>query len=200
MTDNEIRLRFEAVGKLLEQKPDFKQFIDSKEFKLANLADTDAAHFVLKNKEFTLSGDVRSIHILEFGRVSISVTIGNTFNGVSKSTEIRVDVPDNLAEDVLKLKPDTGVVFGVKYKKFNVVIDVFELITIKESNKPLNFPYCICLGDNDDPRAYADVCHRIFGYSKEDYHEHCPLCGSKTIKISDVYSKECQEIIKNSRM
>lgn len=200
MTDNEIRLRFKAVDELLKQKPDFKQFIDSKEFKMANLADTDAAHFVLKNKEFTLSGDVRSIHIFEFGKVSMSITIGNEFNGISKSTEVRVDVPASLAEAVLKLKPDTGVVLGVKYKEFSVVIDVFELLTIKESNKLLNFPYCICIGDNDDPRAYADVCHRIFGYSKEDYHSNCPLCGSKTIKVSDVYSKEGQKIIEKSRM
>lgn len=199
MTDNEIRLRFEAVGKLLEQKPDFKKFLDSKEFREAAMADTDIAHNILRGKTFILTGDLRSIHIGEFGSMSMLVTIGNTFDGINKSTEVCVEVPDNLYADVLSMKPDTGVVFEVKYKKFNVVVDTFELLGVQDYNKPLNFPYCVCMGDNPDPNAYADMCYRILGYAEADYSDHCPLCGSKTRKVRDVYTEKFQNRVKFSR-
>lgn len=188
-----------SLCNLLESKPDYKEFIHSQEYRAVVMNDPDKSDFILRNKEFILHGDIRSIQISSFGNVSMALTIDNKFNGITSTTEVRIDVPENLRYEIIKLRPDTGVTLRAKYLKLNVVVDTFELISIEEKELPLYFPYCVCMGDNPNPGSYSDICHRIFGYAESDYSDRCPLCGSTTKKFTNVYTEDFQNLIKLSR-
>lgn len=195
MPEIEIDYYFDNLVKILETEPDFKDMVESKEFKRALLADNTVAYHVLRGKRFTLHGDIRSIHIGQFGAMCIALTINNEFNGINTSTEVRVDVSKDLYEKVMKLRPDTGVELKVKYKKFDVVVDTFELIEVTKHSNSLYFPYCVCTGDNIGPNSGTDRCHRILGYTKNEYSDHCPYCGSNTKKCNNAYTDEFLNLI-----
>ena len=166
---------------------DFMDIINSSDFQQY---DPNTARLALHGARMTLTGDLRSINIGRFNQVSLAVTIDNKPNIICKSTEVRVDVPASMKDEVLKLKPDTGLVLVVKYNKMDVIVDTFELVEIKEYNLDLHYAYCVCIGDNPNPNSGSDICHRIFGYTKDDYANYCPICGSKVAYFNNVYSDD----------
>ena len=190
MTNDTDRNQFEALAKLLKTELNFNDFLNSMEFKRANFEDTDLAHHLLRGKVFTVVGDIRSINITAYNCVQLMLTISNEFNGVSSSTEVVVYVPDHLRDEVLSLKTDTGIYLRAKYIKFNVVVDTFELLGIKSTSNDLNFPYFVCSGDNKNPEAYADFCHRVFGYTEESRSDFCPICGSRIKSYNNIYDSD----------
>lgn len=181
---------YRDFNNLLESKPDFLDVLNSQQFRQASLVDPDLARRFMTNRVLKIHGDIRTITIGAFNNVCMAITIDNKFNGICDCTDVRVDVPRHLCDSVLRLRTDTGVSVLAKYKKLDVIIDSFELVEILESEKDLNFPYCVCLGDNPDERAYADVCHRVLGYHKSEYTEYCPLCGSHTKYVKNVYADD----------
>lgn len=163
----------------LKIRHDFKDVITSSEYKLLGLNYTGSPDYILLHKHFSLAGDIRSINISAFNHVSMAVTISNKSDSLCKTLEVRVDVPSHLKDEVLKLKPDTGVVLNVKYTGINVMAYTFELEEIIECDKELYFAYCVC--------SNTDGCKYISGYSESDYTKYCPLCGAKTKFIKNVY-------------
>lgn len=142
-----------------------------------------------------LFGDIRRIVIGQFNEISIVLTVDNKYNGINDSIEVRVDVPIELSDKVLQLKPDTCVRLIAIYKGRDVVIDTFTLCEIIEVRDSLRFPYYVCTGDNADPYSGSNTCNKIFGYTDADKHEYCPYCGSSVKKFSQVYSKEFKHMI-----
>lgn len=192
MDSKELESIFKDFGNLVVSKPDFYNLINSKEFKLASIADHRFLKTVMRNREMTVRGDVRTVNITRFGAISISITIDNKFNGLTSSTEVRVDVPDSLYNEVISsIRPDTGVILNVIYKKLDVIVDTFELVSIVESNMDLNFPYYVCEGLDTE-----SICYYILAYRDTECNSHCPMCGSRTRRINNVYTDEFKNYIK----
>ena len=195
MISNSIDGDIKKILSLIDSTPDYMEFINSKEYKTLITSGLYKSDNIIRNREFTLHGDIRSIQISTFGSVSLALTIDNRFNSITSTTEVKVTVPENLCSEVIKLHPDTGVILHAKYVELNVIVDVFELVSIEDKELPLYFPYCVCMGDNPDPRSYSSACHRIFGYSEEYYGTTCPLCGSSMKKFDNVYTEEFRRYI-----
>ena len=177
---------FEALKNLLATKQYFHKLLASDEFKWANFYDYQLTEVTLHNCPMFLEGDLRRIVVGNFNRVTMAVTIDNQNDGICHSTEVKVIVPDHLRDQVLNLKTDTGILLDVKYIKFDVAVHIFELVSIIKHNLPLKFAYCVCTGDNITDES-AGLCKSILGYTKDSYSETCPLCGSTTKMVRNVY-------------
>lgn len=177
---------FEALKNLLATKQYFHKLLDSDAFKQANFYDCQLTDVALHNSPMFLEGDLRRIMVGNFNKVTMTVTIDNQNDGICHSTEVGVIVPDHLRDQVLSLKTDTGILLDVRYIKLDVATYTFELTSIIKHNLPLKFAYCICTGDNVRDKG-AELCKAILGYTKDSYSETCPLCGSTTKMVRNVY-------------
>lgn len=182
-------MKFSNISELksfLENNPNIN-YMDLYENKVFTklLIDKANLRYVMKDFPIRLIGDIRKIVFYGRDHINIIATISNT-PYVLGTYEVKVIVPNHLKDKISDLLTDTGFNFEVLFVDQNT----FVLNDIISKNNLLNFPYCICSGDNPNPDAHADICHRVFGYSKSDYSTYCPLCGSNTEMVYNVYDEK----------
>lgn len=156
------------------------------------LTDEFELQYIMKNFPIRLVGDIRKIIFYGRNHAEIIATINNKPELLG-TYEAKIIIPDNMKDKICDILTDTGFEFKVFFiNQYNFVLN--EIIS---KNNLLNSPYCICSGNNPDPNAYASLCHKVLGYSTSSYSDYCPLCGSNTEMVYDVYKGKYENFFKN---
>lgn len=182
-------MKFSNISELksfLENNPNIK-YMDLYENKAFTklLTDEFELQYVMKNFPIRLVGDIRNIIFYGRNHAKIIATINNKPDLLG-TYEAKIIIPDNMKDKICDILTDTGFEFEVLFVDQNT----FVLNDIISKNNPLNFPYCICSGNNPEPNAHASLCHKVLGYSTSSYSDYCPLCGSNTEMVYDVYKEK----------
>lgn len=181
--------KIKQLGKLLSSVPDYKKLITSAEYTAVSFENPELAQSLLCGKSMKLKGDLRTITVGGFGKVWLMVTLDNVSYAPQREFRVVVTVPDWLKDEVMKLKPDTNVELLVVYTKEGLPVESFELVEVLSTSDELNFPYCICTGNNDKN------CHASLGYTLHERDTKCPVCGSKTALVYNVYTEEARKML-----
>lgn len=191
---NEANKVAEEIERVLSGEPNFWDVINHRVMVQADNMGYEP-RWIMRNRVFKIKGDVRYIHIGFAGAVTMSITIDNRHNGVCKHTDVAVDIPPGLVDKVLKIKPDTYVEVRAKYIKLDTVVDRFILMEIIENKEELMFPYYVCNCDNPDKNSYSEDCYYNLGFEDTNIGNSCPMCGSTTKPIYNVYSEDFAKYI-----
>lgn len=182
MVQNPELSKHRELAKLLQSVTDYQETIESPQYRDVILrGKIGLANSLLVGVEFRLIGDVRRIQIGQCNQMRMFIVTSNKQGGLWDTPEVIVCVPDELRSDVLtRIKPDTQVELRVVCKGTDSVRQTFELLEINQTNDILKFPFNVCSGDKNSS------CRTNFGCSYNDW-DVCPLCGSKMMRVSNVY-------------
>lgn len=170
------------LARLLQSITNYQDTIESPEYRDVVLrGEIGLANRMLIGVEFRLIGDLRRIQIGPCNQMRMFIVTSNKQGGLWTTPEVIVCVPDTLRSDVLaRIKPDTQVELKVVCKGTDSIRQTFELLEIIGTSDLLKFPFNVCSGDKNSS------CKTNFGCSINNW-DICPLCGSKMIRISNVY-------------
>lgn len=181
--------KIKQFGELLDSIPDYNDFIQSAAYAVVSFMNPDLAQHLMYGKKMKLKGDLRTITVGGFGKVWLMVTLDNVSYAPQREFRVVVTVPDWLKDEVMKLKPDTNVELLVIYTKEGLPVESFELVEVLSTSDELSFPYCICTGNNDKD------CHASLGYTIHERANICPVCGSRTALVYNVYTEEARKML-----
>lgn len=180
--------KIKQFGELLNSVPNYNDFIQSTAYTAVSLMSPDLAQHLMYGKKMRLKGDLRTITIGEF-RMWMAVTLNNVSYAPQHEFRVIVTVPNKLEYEVLKLKTNTSVELIAVYQQTSLPLDSFELVEIVKTSDELIFPYCICTGNKNKD------CHNSLGYTIHERADICPVCGSKTTLVYNVYTKEARKLL-----
>ena len=118
----------------------------------------------------------------------LRITLDNT--SVFGSSEVGfVSVPTERIREILDLhlKVETGITLRVVVDDF--AMNHFTFVDMVDYNQDLNYPYYVCNKDNKDSESCSSSCGYILGFLQKSSSDVCPLCGSTTRKVVDMYKE-----------
>lgn len=171
------------IKTLMQGNTDFYEFYQSRDYMmLSHKYDAFSKRF-LSGIQFKLDGDIDSMHWGSMNKMTLIVCLSDK-PSITTTFTVTVIVPEHLRDDVLnRIKVDTRVGLTVVYDSFEFN-HVFRLVSIDPVSTKLKFKYCICSDKS---------CNMNFGVGEVDREEHCPICGSPTMLVEDIWEYlKCQ--------
>ena len=178
----------EKVISFVDKGVDFKYFLESGIYHSALFEDRYLSNFLV-GKTFNIKADIRyftfgfSANLVIHGMLcNKPITSLGSYEGVS------IVVPVELFNEFMscKILPDTCFICKADVVSFDS--HLFTLNSIIEYNKPLMYPYHLCMKDNPNKDSASEYCGKLNGFYESD-DGYCPLCGSSVKKVYDIYGE-----------